>query len=68
MFTPRESARIELWLALTTALCLLVLVAISVPGRLAVTLAILAFLVGGALLVTRLIADYLYPFMQSAAD
>jgi hypothetical protein len=68
MFTPSESARFELWVAITIALCLEVLVAVLVSGRLAVTLAGLALIVGGALLATRLIADYIYPFMQNAAD
>lgn len=68
MFTPSESARFELWVAITIALCLEVLVAVLVSGRLAVTLAGLALIVGGALLATRLIADYIYPFMQTAAD
>jgi membrane-associated phospholipid phosphatase len=54
-----------LWLAL--AVFLDVLVAVLVSGRLAVTLATLALLVGGALLVARLVVDYVYPFMESAA-
>ena len=68
MLIRRETGRTELWLALAIALCLVVLVAMLVSWRLAMTLAGLALLVGGALLATRLIVDCVYPFMQTAAD
>jgi undecaprenyl-diphosphatase len=68
MFIPSKPARIAIWVAITIALCLEVLVAVLVSGRLALILAGVALLVGSAVLVTRLIADYVYPSMQTAAD
>jgi membrane-associated phospholipid phosphatase len=65
MFVFWEYLRTNLWLAL--AICLDVLVAILVSGRLAVTLAVLVLLMSGALLVARLIVNYVYPFLDSAA-
>lgn len=66
MLTRRGSAGIKLWLAFAASLD--VLIAALISGRLAVVLAAMALLVGGALLAARLVVDYVYPFIETAAE